>query len=220
MNARLITCAAGAMGVHLALLFGLHLDRNATALATSDTPSVEVALVEEAPPPEPEAPVEPPPEPSPPEPPPPEPAPPPPDEMTEPSPTPVEQRPPAPVPHAVKPERPAHTAPKVGAPHAPAAGPNAAPSVTARAQYRSNPKPEYPEEAKRLRQEGLVMLSVGVNAEGRVTDVSVGHSSGFPLLDQAAVQAVRRWTFDPATTLGVPVASRPAIPMRFRLPPQ
>jgi protein TonB len=71
-----------------------------------------------------------------------------------------------------------------------------------------------------MHEEGAVLLSVEVSAEGRVTGVSIVKSSGFSLLDQAAVSAVRRWTFVPATALGVPISSHPTVPIRFRLPTQ
>jgi len=87
----------------------------------------------------------------------------------------------------------------------------------ARPRYRSNPRPDYPPDARRNRQEGLVIVSVEVAADGRAISTSLVKSSGFPMLDQAAVQAVRRWTFEPATSAGLPVASRVDVPVRFHL---
>ncbi len=217
MNSRLVTCAACALGVHGFLLFGLHLASDAVAFTMSDQPnSVEVALVEEVPPPE----VAPPPPPPPQDeeqPPPPEPTV---EPMQAPEPPPVENRPP-PLEHPNPKPAPAVPHPPV-APAVRPRGPQlplGTPGITAHAQYRSNPKPDYPAEAKRLRQEGVVMVNVSVNAEGRVTDASLAHSSGFPLLDQAALQAVHHWTFEPARAMGIPVASKPAVPIRFKLPP-
>ncbi len=89
--------------------------------------------------------------------------------------------------------------------------------LSSHASYRSNPKPDYPAEARRERQEGVVMVSVEVGADGRPGDVSLARSSGFPLLDQAAIQAVRRWTFDPARAAGLAVSSRVSVPVRFSL---
>jgi protein TonB len=85
------------------------------------------------------------------------------------------------------------------------------------ASYLSNPRPDYPEVARRQHQEGLVILSVEVDSDGRPSEVSVAHGSGFPLLDQAAVQAVRSWRFEPARAGGIPVSSRVDVPVRFRL---
>ena len=85
------------------------------------------------------------------------------------------------------------------------------------ARYRSNPRPPYPEEARRLHQEGVVLLSVEVSEEGLPMNVSLKHSSGSNLLDQAAIQAVKRWTFEPARAGALPVASRVDVPVRFSL---
>lgn len=91
------------------------------------------------------------------------------------------------------------------------------PLVQARARYRRNPAPDYPEEARRLRQEGVVLLRVQVNARGRVDEAEVERSSGSPSLDQAATRAVRRWEFEPARRGDTPVASTVTVPVRFRL---
>jgi len=84
-------------------------------------------------------------------------------------------------------------------------------------RYRSNPRPEYPSDALRMRQEGVVMLNVQVSADGRASSVSLKRSSGVPSLDDAALEAVRRWTFEPAMQAGFPVASQVEVPVRFRL---
>jgi protein TonB len=68
-----------------------------------------------------------------------------------------------------------------------------------------------------MRQQGVVYLHVLVNADGRPDDVSVSRSSGYPLLDRAAVEAVRGWTFEPARAGGLPVSSPVEIPVRFSL---
>ena len=81
----------------------------------------------------------------------------------------------------------------------------------------SNPPPEYPVEARRLHQEGVALLGVEVSAEGRPTSVHIKRSSGVPVLDQAALDAVRRWTFEPARIGGLPVASSVDVPLRFSL---
>jgi protein TonB len=61
------------------------------------------------------------------------------------------------------------------------------------------------------------MLAVEVTADGRAGSVRLSQSSGFPVLDAAALQAVRRWTFDPARNLGMAVASQVEVPVRFDL---
>ena len=73
-------------------------------------------------------------------------------------------------------------------------------------------------EARRQRQQGTVLFDVQVGADGRAASVKLKHSSGFPLLDQAALEAVRRWTFEPARTGGIPISSHVEVPVRFALP--
>jgi len=90
-------------------------------------------------------------------------------------------------------------------------------STGARANYLSNPRPDYPEEAKQMHQQGIVYLDVLVDADGRPNNVSVSRSSGYSLLDHAAVEAVRRWSFEPARAGGLAVSSRVEIPVRFSL---
>jgi TonB family protein len=64
---------------------------------------------------------------------------------------------------------------------------------------------------------GAVMLDVLVSADGRAAEVVVKRSSGYRILDQAAVAAVRHWLFQPGRTEGLPVASHVDVPVRFRL---
>jgi TonB family protein len=83
--------------------------------------------------------------------------------------------------------------------------------------YAYNPKPEYPDSARREGREGTVVLSVLVDEEGRSRSLEVNHSSGFEVLDQAAVQTVRRWRFHPARYGDKRVESWVKIPIVFRL---
>ncbi|MBI5779891.1 MAG: energy transducer TonB [Planctomycetes bacterium] len=81
----------------------------------------------------------------------------------------------------------------------------------------SNKLPPYPRLARQLGQEGLVVLSVEINAKGLAQDVKIAKSSGYKLLDDAAVKTVRGWIFIPATKKGRPVPSKVEIPVRFKL---
>jgi protein TonB len=45
----------------------------------------------------------------------------------------------------------------------------------------------------------------------------VSQSSGFPLLDESAVQTVKGWQFKPAQMAGIPISTTVNIPVRFRL---
>ena len=80
-----------------------------------------------------------------------------------------------------------------------------------------NPPPEYPAEARLAGQEGVVILLMLCDATGRVQDAWVEKSSGHPLLDEAALEAARKWTFVPAVEGGVAVAGYVHRPVRFSL---
>jgi TonB family protein len=64
-------------------------------------------------------------------------------------------------------------------------------------------EPVYPEMAKAARVSGRVILQVTVNEEGQVWDVKV--LRGHPLLNEAAVSAVRQWRYAPTYLNGEPV---------------
>ncbi len=83
--------------------------------------------------------------------------------------------------------------------------------------YYKNPPPYYPEEAKRLGQQGLVILNVIVNNKGKAKSVNLELSAGYHLLDESAVQAVKSWRFKPAMISGVPIESEVEVPIRFKL---
>jgi len=80
-----------------------------------------------------------------------------------------------------------------------------------------NPKPVYPRMAIRRGIEGEVRLSVSVTALGKVSRISINKPSGSAMLDQAAIDSVRKWQFTPAIRDGVPTAMVVDIPIQFRL---
>lgn len=68
--------------------------------------------------------------------------------------------------------------------------------------------PVYPAASIRAEEQGTVTLLIYVLPDGRVGDVKVAKSSGYPRLDQAAMQAARGgWRFRPATQGGGAVAA-------------
>jgi protein TonB len=89
--------------------------------------------------------------------------------------------------------------------------------ASAQPRYHTNPKPDYPIPSLRRREEGIVLLNVQVAADGMPVAISLNRGCGHPLLDRAALDAVRRWTFEPARAAGVPVSSLVVIPVRFSL---
>ena len=89
--------------------------------------------------------------------------------------------------------------------------------VMALPSYLRNRPPQYPDKAKREKQEGVVVLDVEVSANGKVTRIAIAQSSGYALLDESALKTVRRWRFKPARIGNEPVDSRVQVPIRFRL---
>lgn len=85
------------------------------------------------------------------------------------------------------------------------------------ADYLHNPRPDYPAQAKRMGWEGRVVLRVEVLANGSAGAVSLAKSSGHELLDEAALEAVRRWKFVPAKRDGIAVTTSVNVPINFNL---
>ena len=80
----------------------------------------------------------------------------------------------------------------------------------------SNPPPRYPELARQRGWEGDVLLRLTIDETGMVTDVTVKRSSGYELLDAAAVRAVRLWRAEPARRFGRAVKTVEYLPVQFR----
>jgi TonB family protein len=87
----------------------------------------------------------------------------------------------------------------------------------ARPLYKQNTSPPYPRKARRLGYEGIVMLKVLIDENGRVDDLAVLESSGHSVLDRAALSAVRKWLFEPGTEGGIKKKMWVKIPVRFDL---
>jgi TonB family protein len=78
------------------------------------------------------------------------------------------------------------------------------------------PDPEYSEEARRAGYQGTVVLWVVVGADGLPHDIRVQRTLGKGL-DEKAIEAVRKWKFEPAKKDGVPVAVQINVETNFRL---
>jgi len=78
-------------------------------------------------------------------------------------------------------------------------------------------EPRYPRMAQRRNQQGVVMLDVIVDEQGNPVTVDVLKSSGYPVLDDAAVDAVKRWSFQPEQRNQQFVRSRVHIPVVFEI---
>ena len=84
----------------------------------------------------------------------------------------------------------------------------------------TNPPPTYPIRAVRQGAEGTVTLRVLVLASGKAGSIEVQQTSGHSALDQAAVDAVRSWRFEPAIENGKVVDQWVNVPLTFRLSEQ
>lgn len=87
------------------------------------------------------------------------------------------------------------------------------------ADYLDNPNPVYPKLSKRLNEAGKVILSVYVEADGSPSRVELQTSSRFERLDQAAIDAVKRWRFVAARRGNVSIAAWVIVPIHFSLKP-
>jgi protein TonB len=76
-------------------------------------------------------------------------------------------------------------------------------------------RPVYPDLARMARKEGTVVMEAVLDPTGRVTQLRVIQS--VPLLDQAAMDAVRQWRYTPSTLGGHPVSVLMSITIRFTL---
>jgi protein TonB len=136
-------------------------------------------------------------------------------------------RPAPPVPPVSAPSPSAITAPPAPPePPAPAPAQEPAPSpaapatprtITSGVEYIQAPQPQYPMAAKRMGEEGQVILRVLVNEKGRSEGVEIQKSSGSTRLDEAARQSVRRALFKPYIENGKPVAVYAIVPIKFQL---
>lgn len=79
-----------------------------------------------------------------------------------------------------------------------------------------DPEPEYTDEARRLKQQGNVVLACVVGSDGRVHDARVQRALGLGL-DEKAIEAVRKWRFEPSRYNGKPVAVKIMVEVNFRM---
>lgn len=85
------------------------------------------------------------------------------------------------------------------------------------AHYLSNPKPEYPLLARQRQWQGVVQLRVHVTETGKAEEVALEQSSGYKVLDDAALAVVKKWRFIPAKRGNIVEACWVSVPIRFTL---
>ncbi|MDB6144200.1 MAG: hypothetical protein JWP80_3244 [Pseudomonas sp.] len=100
-------------------------------------------------------------------------------------------------------------------PAPPAPKPLTPPSVGA--GYLHNPAPEYPALAMRRGWEGTVLLRVQVLASGKPGEIQIQKTSGRDQLDEAALAAVKRWSFVPAKQGDVAQDGWVSVPIDFKI---
>jgi periplasmic protein TonB len=77
--------------------------------------------------------------------------------------------------------------------------------------------PTYPPASRRAGEQGTVRLKVLVDTSGKASNVAVTQSSGFPRLDQAAMEAVRKWRFVAATDGSNKIQAYTQVAVTFKL---
>ena len=77
-------------------------------------------------------------------------------------------------------------------------------------------QPVYPEIAKQAKVGGVVVIEATIDSEGKVADTKVVRSA--PLLEQAAVDAVRQWEYKPSMQNGKPVPVVMTVTVNFTRP--
>ena len=98
-----------------------------------------------------------------------------------------------------------------------APGKGAAESIITYAISKENPDPIYPRVARRRGYEGKVVLDVEVLVNGKVGRIKIAKSSGYEVLDRAAVKSVKTWTFTPGTKNGERIPQLVTVPIIFDL---
>ena len=83
--------------------------------------------------------------------------------------------------------------------------------------YKGNISPPYPLLARKRGYQGTVLLEVLVSKDGKVASIQLSRSSGYKILDRAAIKGVRDWLFYPAKRGDELIEMWVKIPIRFTL---
>jgi protein TonB len=76
-------------------------------------------------------------------------------------------------------------------------------------------RPEYPQNARDAKIQGVVILEIVIGENGAVIDTKILRS--IPELDQPAIDAVRQWIFEPTLLNGEPVEVEMTVTINFSL---
>jgi TonB family protein len=77
--------------------------------------------------------------------------------------------------------------------------------------------PKYPLIARHNNWEGVTVLTIQVQPDGAVGEIDISQTSGFQVLDQAAVKAVKQWRYQPAVKNGLAIAWQIRVKIIFKL---
>lgn len=78
-------------------------------------------------------------------------------------------------------------------------------------------EPDYPEQARRLRVQGAVILEIEIEEDASVGDIRVLRGLGKSGCNEAAVEAIRKSTFEPGQLNGKPIKSIIRLSVKFNL---
>ncbi len=84
-------------------------------------------------------------------------------------------------------------------------------------RYVVAPRLAYPAASRELGESGVVVLRLLIDEQGRPQSIDVARSSGFPRLDQEALQAMRAARFQPRVVEGVARSVSTTAALRFNL---
>jgi TonB family protein len=79
-----------------------------------------------------------------------------------------------------------------------------------------SPDPKYPKKESKARHRGTVVLELVVGSDGLPRDITVSRPLS-PEFDEAALDAVKKWKFSPATKDGKPIATQIMVEVDFHL---
>lgn len=83
------------------------------------------------------------------------------------------------------------------------------------AEYLHNPPPRYPRLSRQLGETGQVVVRVFIDANGVCSQAEIARTSGYPRLDQSALETARRWRYRPGKRAGVPEGMWFDVPIHF-----
>jgi TonB family protein len=90
--------------------------------------------------------------------------------------------------------------------------------VKPRLKSKSCTSPVYPAQSLLLKEEGRVTIRLYIGETGAVEAAHISKSSGFPLLDEAAIKFFKQCEFEPGTQKGSPVGAWESMKYTWKLP--